>query len=82
MENDEDRDMSNESTNNGPIGSEIPAELDAVGTLLGLARAFLPNFELPSLVVQPGADPVGPTTETRFLKAKLATRYSSSSFRR
>jgi PAS domain S-box-containing protein len=70
MENDEDRDMSNESKNNGPIGSEIPAELDAVGTLLGLARAFLPNFELPSLVVQPGADPVGPTTETRFLKAE------------
>jgi PAS domain S-box-containing protein len=70
MENDEDRDMSNESKNNGPIGSEIPAELDAVGTLLGLARAFLPNFELPSLVVQPGTDPVGPTTETRFLKAE------------
>ena len=52
------------------ISSEIPAELDAVGTLLGLARAFLPSFELPSLVVQPYGEPEDPTTGTRFLKAE------------
>jgi PAS domain S-box-containing protein len=70
MENHEDRVMSNESKNKDPIASEIPAELDAVGTLLGLARAFLPSFELPSLVVQPYAEPVGPTTGTRFVTAE------------
>ena len=62
--------MSNESKNRDTISSEIPAELDAVGTLLGLARAFLPSFELPSLVVQPYGEPVDPTTRTRFLKAE------------
>jgi PAS domain S-box-containing protein len=70
MENDQDRVMSNESKNGETFGLETPAELDAVGTLLGLARAFLPSFELPSLVVQPCPEPVGPTTETRFLKAE------------
>src|ERR1700728_2836660 len=62
--------MSNEGNNMDKSGSEIPAELDAVGTLLGLARAFLPSFELPTLVVQPYAEPVGPATGTRFLKAE------------
>ena len=62
--------MSNESKNRDTIRSEIPAELDAVGTLLGLARAFLPSFELPSLVVQPYGGPVDPTTRTRFLKGR------------
>ena len=62
--------MSNECRNGDMIGSEIPAEVDAVGTLLGLARAFLPSFELPSIVVQPDGEPVGPTTGTRFLKAE------------
>jgi PAS domain S-box-containing protein len=62
--------MSNESKNRDPVNSEIPAELDAVGTLLGLARAFLPSFELPSLVVQPYGEPAKPTTGARFLKAE------------
>jgi PAS domain S-box-containing protein len=49
---------------------EIPLDPSATDTLLGLARASLPTFELPSLVTQPYAEQAGPTAETRFLKAE------------
>jgi PAS domain S-box-containing protein len=49
---------------------EIPLDPSATGTLLDLARASLPTFELPSLVTQPYAEQAGPTAETRFLKAE------------
>ena len=52
------------------MGLEIPLDPSATGTLLGLARASLPTFELPSLVTQPYAEQAGPTAETRFLKAE------------
>ena len=62
--------MSNESKNRETIRPEIPTDLDAVGTLLGLARTFLPSFELPSLVAQPYAEPASLSGEKRFLKAE------------
>ena len=62
--------MGNESKNSETIRPEIPPDLDAVGTLLGLARTFLPSFELPSLVAQPYAKPAGSSGEKRFLKAE------------
>ena len=62
--------MSNESKSSETIRPEIPPDLDAVGTLLGLARTFLPSFELPSLVAQPYAEPAGLSGEKRFLKAE------------
>jgi PAS domain S-box-containing protein len=62
--------MSNESRNRETSGPEISPDLDAIGTLLGMARAFLPSFELPSLVAQPDTEPVDSTGETRFLKAE------------
>ncbi len=62
--------MSNESKNDETLRPEIPSELDAVGTLLGLARTFLPSFELPSLVTQSYAEPVGSSAERCFLKAE------------
>jgi PAS domain S-box-containing protein len=62
--------MSNESKNSETIRPEIPPDLDAVGTLLGLARTFLPSFELPSLVAEPYAEPAGSSAEKRFLKAE------------
>jgi PAS domain S-box-containing protein len=60
--------MNGESNHRENIRPEIPLETDAVGTLLGLARAFLPGFELPSLVGQSYAEPPGPTAEARFFK--------------
>ncbi len=60
--------MSNESKDRETIRPEIPPYFDAAGTLLGLARAFLPNFELPTLVAQSYAEPVGSMAETRFSK--------------
>jgi PAS domain S-box-containing protein len=60
--------MNQESNSRENIRPEIPLEMDAVGTLLDLARAFLPGFELPSLVGQSYAEPAGPTAETRFFK--------------
>ena len=60
--------MSNESKPRESIRPEIPAELAAVDTLLGLARAFLPSFELPSLAGQSYGEQVGSTAETRFFK--------------
>jgi PAS domain S-box-containing protein len=62
--------MSNESKNSETLRPEIPSDLDAVGTLLGLAHTFLPSFELPSLVAQSYAEPVGSSAEKRFLKAE------------
>jgi len=62
--------MSNESKSSETLRPEIPPDLDAVGTLLGLARTFLPSFELPSLVAQPYAEPTGLSGEKRFLKAE------------
>src|SRR6202521_2138686 len=62
--------MSDESKSSETIRPEIPPDLDAVGTLLGLARTFLPSFELPSLVAQPYAEPAGLSGEKRFLKAE------------
>src|ERR1700730_14094128 len=62
--------MSNESKSSETLRPEIPPDLDAVGTLLGLARTFLPSFELPSLVAQPYAEPAGLSGEKRFLKAE------------
>jgi PAS domain S-box-containing protein len=50
------------------IRPEIPLEMDAVGTLLDLAKAFMPGFELPSLVGQSYAESAGPTAEARFFK--------------
>jgi PAS domain S-box-containing protein len=70
VENDEGGIMSNESKNRETIGPEIPPDFDAVGTLIGLARGFLPSFELPSLVVQTHAEQVSSTAERRFLKAE------------
>jgi PAS domain S-box-containing protein len=66
--------MSNESKNNETLRPEIPSDLDAVGTLLGLARTFLPGFALPSLVAQSYAEPVGPSAEKCFLKAEARYR--------
>jgi PAS domain S-box-containing protein len=60
--------MSNKSNNSETLPPEIPPDFDAVGTLLGLARAFLPSFELPSLVGQSYAESVSPTAQTRFFK--------------
>jgi PAS domain S-box-containing protein len=60
--------MSNQSKHRESIRPEIPPDLAAVDTLLGLARAFLPTFELPSLVGQSYAGPVASTGETRFFK--------------
>jgi len=62
--------MSNESKSSETIRPQIPPDLDAVGTLLGLARTFLPSFELPSLVAQPYAEPASLSGEKRFLKAE------------
>ena len=62
--------MSNESQKRETGGPEISPDLDAIGTLLGLARAFLPSFELSSLAAQPEAEPVDSTRKTRFLKAE------------
>jgi PAS domain S-box-containing protein len=62
--------MSNESKNNETLRPEIPSDLDAVGTLLSLARTSLPGFELPSLLAQSYAEPVGPSAEKCFLKAE------------
>jgi PAS domain S-box-containing protein len=62
--------MSNESKSSETLRPEIPPDLDAVGTLLGLARTFLPSFELPNLVAQPYAEPAGLSGGKRFLKAE------------
>jgi PAS domain S-box-containing protein len=62
--------MSNESEKRETSAPEVSPELDAAGILLGMARAFLPSFEMPSLVAQPDAEPVDSTGETRFLKAE------------
>jgi PAS domain S-box-containing protein len=62
--------MSNDSKTRETSGPEISPDVDAIGTLLGMARAFLPSFELTSLVAQPDAEPVDLTGETRFLKAE------------
>jgi PAS domain S-box-containing protein len=62
--------MSNEIKNSETIRPEIPPDLDAVGTLLGLARTSLPSFDLQSLVAQPYAEPTGSSAEKRFLKAE------------
>jgi PAS domain S-box-containing protein len=59
--------MSNESETSEP---EISPNLDAIGTLLDMARAFLPTFELSSPVAQPDAEAVDSTGETHFLKAE------------
>jgi PAS domain S-box-containing protein len=62
--------MSDESKSSETIRPEIPSDLEAVGTLLGLARAFLPSFELPSPAAQPYAEPAALLGEKRFLKAE------------
>ncbi len=48
---------------------EIPLELAEVGALLELARAFLPQFELPRFSTTPPA-PVDATAEVRIRKAE------------
>jgi PAS domain S-box-containing protein len=60
--------MNNESNNRKSMRPEISPEVDAVSTLLSLARAFMPSFELPSLVGQSCAEADGPTAESRFFK--------------
>jgi PAS domain S-box-containing protein len=60
--------LSNENKSMETVHPENPPDFDAVGTLLGLARSFLPSFELPSLAGQSYAEPVDTTAETRFLK--------------
>ena len=60
--------MKHESEKREVIRPEIPPDFDAVGTLLGLARAFLPSFELPSLVTHSYAEPAASMAESRFLK--------------
>jgi hypothetical protein len=62
--------MSNEIKARETIGPEMPPDFDPVGTLLDMARAFLPSFELVNSAAQPYAEPVGSTAETRFLKAE------------
>jgi PAS domain S-box-containing protein len=60
--------MSNKSNESETLRPEIPPDFDAISTLLGLARAFLPSFELPILVGQSYAEPLNPTAQTRFFK--------------
>jgi PAS domain S-box-containing protein len=60
--------VSDESKGMETIGPEMPPEFDPVGTLLDMARAFLPSFEMGSPVAQSYAEPAGSTVETRFLK--------------
>ena len=58
--------MSNESKARETIGPEMPPDFDPVGTLLDMARAFLPSFQLASAAAQPYAEPVGSTADLDF----------------
>jgi PAS domain S-box-containing protein len=49
---------------------ELPAEMDAVASLLELARAFTPNFELPKLSEQPPALADDGSQDERIQKAE------------
>lgn len=62
--------MSNESKARETSGPEMPPDFDPVGTLLDMARAFLPSFELASPTAQPYTEPVGSTVDRRFLEAE------------
>jgi PAS domain S-box-containing protein len=66
--------MSNESKDRETIGPQTPPDFDPVSTLLELARAFLPSFEMGNPTAQPYSEPVGSTVETRFVKAEARYR--------
>ena len=64
--------MSNESKARETSSPEMPPDFDPVGTLLDMARAFLPSFELASPTAQPYTEPVGSTADRRFLRSRSA----------
>ncbi|MBV8142178.1 MAG: hypothetical protein JOZ60_09060, partial [Verrucomicrobia bacterium] len=65
--------MRHENKTRETIGRETSPDSFAVGTLLALARAFLPGPELPNLSAQPDPQTVGSPGEPRFFKPE--TRY-------
>jgi hypothetical protein len=55
--------------NTETIRPEIPPDLDAVGALLELARAFLPGIDLPSLAGP--TEPAGSVAKARVPTAEV-----------
>ncbi|MDQ6623417.1 MAG: ATP-binding protein [Verrucomicrobiota bacterium] len=57
-------------TNAETLRPDVPEGMEAVGTLLELARAFAPNFQLPQLVATPPVTPASGSSDERIRKAE------------